>query len=243
MKVKDLKKEIQAYKNQEFDIPDIYEKIEDEAKNAALARSKPKRHFTFKVRYAISFAVVVIAVAIAIPIISSGTKKSFAPAMDSSPLPSKSNTEGESYYEDPDSINQPANEPQSEAVPKEGQIDAETEAPDPSSIKDLNFTSLDALNEYAGCSIKASNLSVTDEKYVYESDTKVARHYFTYNGNSYYVSSTSISNVTKDLSEEDTIHNTSNYEIYWIIDDIYYSLQTISQATKEEFTDVYNSVR
>lgn len=238
MKIKELKSQVNNYKNQDFDIPNVFEQIKDEAYQKEFSAPIKKR-FTFKVGYAISFALVlIVALVIAIPFIT-GSKKSYE-ASDYIPKNAGNYTEDASPTPSLEPDKAQAQEPSSEYY----------------SDNDLTYisvSSLSELNNRLNSQIKASSYA-QDEKYEFNTDYEFAIYSFKYNNNTYYIIASNDMNEIKDLFDTEIIDysNSSSFNtiletstIYYVsyrINGIDYLLYT-KKDQKDAFIKIYDSVK
>lgn len=230
MKIKELKSQINTYKKQDFDIPDVFENIKDEAYNKDFA-TPPKKRFTFKVRYAVSFAVIVLAVLVSIPIIrfTIGTKNmAYEPSFDKS-IENAAQAELDPY-------------PAYELSPESSGYSEKT-----------YYNSISELNNVLGSNLKESPLSTLDSFY-YDNKLDASIYVITYNQFKYYFIASfemnsvidavdsSIPRYTNHSHFNEVRESDNTYYVRWISGDIEYLLFSY-QNDKVDFIDVYNSVK
>lgn len=239
MKIKELKSQVNTYKNQEFDIPDVSSFVKTKLSNENLevvTSIKPRRSFFYRARFALSFgAVALVAICVLIPVaFGRGFAKSYAPnehdAEPHAPAPSVVEPENDAYGN-------------------------KQETPEPSFESDeIVYDSALSVNSVSGYNIISSSLEVTDEEYSYDASNTLASYTFVYNYSNYYLLAVATKNIEKyNIKDTDPLFDTtysndsvlsidSEYYIKWVDKNVTYVFSSDTNS-QDEFIEVYNSIK
>lgn len=239
MKIKELKSQVNTYKNQEFDIPDVSSFVKAKLSNENLevvTSIKPRRSFFYRARFALSFGMVVlVAICILIPV---AFGRGFA----------KSNS-AKHYDSEPHAPAPSVMEPENDAYGnKQSGFEPSLES------DEIVYDSALSVNSASGYNIISSSLEVTDEEYSYDTSNTLASYTFVYNYSNYYLLAVATKNIEKyNIKDTDPLFDTtysndsvlsidSEYYIKWVDKNVTYVFSSDTNS-QDEFIEVYNSIK